>query len=394
MAKKKSGRKRARNNEGSVCRRADGRWQISLTVGMKPDGGPKRRTWYAATEQEAHDLRRDLAYQYSKGELQPNDPAPFSVIAQRWLTLKKASVQEQTHSSYAQMLKSHVLPSIGTMQVAKITRATIESLLIDLSAQGVGHRSKVLALWLTTSVLKYACNHGLLKANPAASVVIPKRHQRFRPSPWTHIETARFLDAACEERLYAAFYLLLVGGLRRGELLGLKWQTVDLVNGVIVVKEALRKRAGGGVEFAQPKTNSSRRQIYIGTDVVEVLKAHRGLQLLESTHAADLWVEHDLVFSTAIGTPIHPDNLKRVLKRICAQADVPVIRVHDLRHTYASLALRSKVDDKVLSQRLGHTDVTFTRSVYQHTCEDQHRSAALSMELLIGLRPDGQLLSN
>ena len=394
MSKKKNGRKRARNNEGSVNRRADGRWQISLSVGRKPDGSPKRRTWYAATEQQAHDRRRELAYQFSKGELQPNDPAPFKVVAEGWLAFKKADVQERTHNSYAQILKSHVLPSLGNMQVAKISRATIESLLIDLNAQGLGHKSRTLALWLTKSVLKRALDHGLLKTSPAAEVSMPKRKTRFEADTWTRDEAARFLEAARKERLFAAFCLLLACGLRRGELLGLKWRSVDLVNGEIKVKEALRKRSGGGVEFAEPKTKTSRRTLYIGQDVVGALCAHRDCQNVERTHAAELWHDIDLVFATAIGTPIHPDNLKRVLKRICAKATVPVIRVHDLRHTYASLALRGMVDDKVLSERLGHTDVAFTRSTYQHTCEDQHRSAALSMELLIGLRPDGQLLSN
>ena len=238
--------------------------------------------------------------------------------------------------------------------------------------------------WIVQAVLKYAVEHELISKNVAASIVVKHSSPSKGRTVWTPDQAARFVQVARADRQGIAFLLMLGCGLRRGEVLGLRWSAVDLERCFIEVKETLCKAVSGGVEFGAPKTAASQRIIFLAPDLVEALRAHKERQVRQRSASVGLWTDHDLVVCTEIGTPIHPDNVKRVLKRLCDQAAIDLIRVHDLRHTYASLALNHGIDDKVLSERLGHTNVAFTRSSYQHTYEQQHRTAALSLDALIG----------
>lgn len=393
--KKRKPRGRRRNQEGTITLRKDGRYQVAFPIGRTSDGKTKRLYRYAATEDQAELIRLDLAYRHSRGGLSLGDATTFGVVAMRWLRVKKSSVQPQTHHSYEHLLEKHMLPYIGEIPLRKLAHAHVEDLMLSLDCEKVGRRTRQLVLWLVRRVVGYCVDNGLLDRSPVGSVDLPRRTG---PSPrraWTADEARRFLEAAAGDRLHLAFYLMLLLGLRRGELLGLEWSSIDLARATLDVRQALRKSVRGGLEIAAPKTDSSHRRIHLPSDVVDLLVKHREEQDEERRVAGDAWWdEHDLVFRTSLGTPIHPDNLKRSLKRICLVADVPVIRIHDLRHTHASLALRWGLDDKVLSERLGHTDVSFTRRVYQHTYDDQHLLAALSMSDLVGQPPEGQLLSD
>jgi integrase len=396
-ASRKTNRKprgRRSNHEGTMTLRKDGRWQIAFTTGRTADGKAQRIYRYAATEDEAKTIRTEMAYQHSRGELAVPEAGSLDLLAQRWLSIKRIAVQPRTHHSYTQILKSHVLPVIGDVPFRKLTRSHIEGLLVRLDERDLGYRTMKLVLWIVSTILEYAVEHGLLSKNPARSLKVPKRPPPSQRRPWTAEQATRFLVAAKGDRLYPAFYLMLVLGLRRGELLGLKWEDVDVRDRSLRIANTLLKAVGGGLEFGDPKTPKSRRQVHLADDAIELLEVHRERQRAERRRAAELWKEHGLVFATAVGTPVHPDNLKRVLQRVCRIAGVPVIRIHDLRHTHASLALQCGTDDKVLSERLGHTNVAFTRSVYQHTYEEQHRKAALKMQALLGPGSETQLLSD
>ncbi|MDF1521999.1 MAG: site-specific integrase [Trueperaceae bacterium] len=393
--KKRKPRGRRRNHEGTITLRKDGRYQVAFPVGRTSDGKIKRLYRYASTEDQAEQIRLDLAYRHSRGDLALGDATTFRVAAMRWLRVKESSVQPQTHHSYRHLLEKHTLPYIGEIPLRKLAHANVEDLMVSLDREKVGRRTRKLVLWLARRVVGYCVDNGLLDRSPVRSVDLPRRTG---PSPrraWTADEARRFLEAATGDRLHLAFYLMLLLGLRRGELLGLSWSSIDLEHAALNISQSLRKSPGGGLEIADPKTESSRRRIHLPSDAIVLLANHREHQNEERRFAGDAWRDdHDLVFRTSLGTPIHPDNLKRSLKRICLVADVPVIRIHDLRHTHASLALQWGLDDKVLSERLGHTDVSFTRRVYQHTYEEQHRRAALSMQELFGRPSKGELLSD
>ena len=202
---------------------------------------------------------------------------------------------------------------------------------------------------------------------------------------WTANEAAAFIAAARGDRLYALFYLLLSLGLRRGEVCGLRWENVDLEKPTLRVSEAL-VTVKGKPELTTPKTLKSRRVLRLPLDVVQVLREHRAAQeqmnLENGVTPSNSWV-----FTLEQGRPVHPDSLKRVLARVCRVAGVRRVRIHDLRHTWASLARRAGVPLEVVSEKLGHTRSSFTADVYRHTFEDEHDAAALNLTELLAERP-------
>lgn len=383
MAKRRI-QKRRRNKEGSITKRKDGRWQVSFTVGKKPDGAPLRIYEYASSEDEARKRLIEMTYMHSRGALSTKEPIAFEELARRWLGVKAASVKRNTTASYRGMLEGHVLPVIGETRVDKIKVSTLEDLQACLLQKGLGSRTVSYAMWLTSAVLDSAVRDDLITKNPADGLHKLKLKSARPARALTAKETKAFLESAKAERLHTAFFLMLCLGLRRGEVLGLRWQDVHLEERYLDITCSLFVDPEKGYTFDVTKTPKGRRRLYLPEDAVAVLEAHKEAQERERRVAGDVWTSLGTVVTSEVGTPVHPDNLKRVMARICKRAGIAKIRIHDLRHTHASLALRSRVDDKVLSERLGHADVKFTRQIYQHTYEEQHRAAALSIAELVG----------
>ena len=163
--------------------------------------------------------------------------------------------------------------------------------------------------------------------------------------------------------------------MRRGELLGLRWQDVDWERGTVSVRQTVTVLKGAS-HIGPPKTKSARRTITVQVEVLDALKGHRRAQNERRLAAGPVWQDYDLVFSTGIGTPINPGNLDRDFYRLVKRVGVPRIRIHDLRHTNITLALRETGDIEVVSQRVGHANVSITLGTYAHVLPDQHQEVA------------------
>jgi len=377
--------KRRRNNEGSITQRKNGTFQVAYIVGKKADGTPKRVYRSASTEAEANRALLELRYQHARGDLLTAEPMTFGQLAARWLELREPTVKVNTIVSYRGLLAGHILPVIGGLRVDKVKLSGLEDLQAHLLGKGLAPRTVNYAMWLVSAVLESAVRNDLISKSPSTGLQSLRASQVRPARAFTREEAQAFIEAAREERHYVAFFLMLCLGLRRGEVLGLRWQDVDLHEGHLTINCTLRVAKETGYVFDSPKTVNSRRRLYLPPDAVDALRLHKENQELEQATAREVWRSVGTVITTQVGTPVHPDNLRRVLSRICARAGVPKLRIHDLRHTHASLVLRSQlVDDKVLSERLGHSDVRFTRQIYQHTYEEQHRAAALPMTALLG----------
>ena len=220
--------------------------------------------------------------------------------------------------------------------------------------------------------------HHVRTMNPVDAVdplPTPKREMIL----WTPHQAAAFLDVALPHRLYALFYLAMSTGMRRGELLGLRWR--DIKGGTLTVRQALVKTKGGDVRVETPKNNKT-RSLGLAPDVLEVLARHKQQQEIERERAADVgapWPAYDLVFSSEVGTPLYPDNPKRTLNKLCLAAGVPLVRLHDLRHLHSSVCIAQGVDPKMLADRLGHARASFTLDRYTHLFEEQRQRNAVSL---------------
>lgn len=249
---------------------------------------------------------------------------------------------------------------------------------------GVGLRTIEKSHSIIHASLNAAVKYGMIPSNPDKRTEPPKSKKK-EMKYMNKVEVHKFLRVAKEneDRNYALFYLAIVTGMRQGELLGLKWKNVDLENGIITVKQSLKRMIGGGLVISKPKTKSSIRSIRIGTESIDVLNGQMKNLEIEKMNNKDLWQYKDFVFPSTIGTAMDPSGLVKKFKLSLKEAGLSGIRFHDLRHTSASLMLNNGVDIFVASKRLGHAKPSITLDVYGHLLSSAQNDVAEKMEILI-----------
>jgi len=204
---------------------------------------------------------------------------------------------------------------------------------------------------------------------------------------WTRDELRSFLATVRDDRLYAAWVLLATTGMRRGELLGVRWSDIDFDGGSVAVRQTLSS-VGGKITFSTPKTAKSRRNVPLDPTTVEALRQHRDAQGKERVTWAEIYTDLDLVFCREDGSVLRPDTITRRFHELSKRAGVPLIRLHDVRHSYASLGLAAGTHPKVMAERLGHATVGITLDTYSHVAPALARHAADDLAALILGEPD------
>jgi integrase len=231
--------------------------------------------------------------------------------------------------------------------------------------------------------LKQAVNDGLVKRN-VCEAVKPPQLRREEIKSLTSKQAKLLLKQIRGDRLEALYVLGITAGLRQSELLGLKWEDVDLERGTLQVRRTLTGLKNGQPIFGSPKTAKSKRSIQLTVKALEALKRHHALQVEEEQRLAGLWQEHGLVFATRVGTPINRRNLViRSFKPLLNRAGLPKIRFHDLRHTCATLMLCGGIHPKVVQELLGHASVTITLDTYSHVLPSMQGEAAEKMDSML-----------
>ncbi|WP_084542211.1 tyrosine-type recombinase/integrase [Calidithermus chliarophilus] len=375
------------NNEGSIYKRSDGRYEYSLTV------NGKRHRGYAKTRKEAAKKLAELLSAYGRNLLPDPDRISVSEFIERWLAAVEHRVKPTTHLQYSISLRRHVTPVLGDVAVQRLQPLHLTHLYAELLKKRIrpNDPERLETLSPTTVRLVHRALHaalndavqwGLLPWNPAERVKPPKA-PRYVGEVWTPQEAWAFLAEAQHSRWYALFFLALMSGMRRGELLGLKWSDVDWRGACIWVRRNYTV-AGGEKVIHTPKTHRSSRPVDVGPDVLEVLRQHREKQEKERLEMGEDWANGDWVFTTSLGTPIEPGNLHREFVRVIQRAGVKRIRFHDLRDTHVSLLALAGMDAKVISERVGHANVSFTQQTYQHVFASQRKKAALAVSELLG----------
>ena len=201
--------------------------------------------------------------------------------------------------------------------------------------------------------------------------------------PYTVSEARKLLDVACNDRLEARWMIALTLGLRQGEVLGLGWQHVDTDRRLLTVNRALQKQPDGTLALVATKSQRSNRRLPMTESVAAALNRRSEDQMTERQLAGSLWRHSDLVFTTAVGTPIHPRNDYRGFRRLIADAQLRSVRLHDLRHTAASLLLAEGVAARVVMEILGHSQMSITLNTYTHVDPELNRDAAIRLERLL-----------
>ncbi len=350
-----------------------------------PRGGDGCRRWKRdtfGTKNEAQDaLVRMLAEAQRQMDCGYVDPGKLTVgeYLDQYLetvgpTLKPGSVITLQYNL------ARWKPIVGHILLAKLTRMDVQKGVNTLPSH-LAPITRACTFQALRQALRQAVGWDMLIRTPTAGVKPPAAPQR-EMKIWTSDEAERFLEKAkAKTRYYPIFVLGLKTGMRRGELLGVKWEDVDLSQGFITVRRSLYWMPPAPPIFQDPKTAGSRRKIPLDRGTVEMLKAHRKHQLEERLAAGPAWEDWGLIFCTEEnGRPIYGPNLVKQLKVSAREAKVPAIRFHDLRHTHATFLLQAGVSVKVVAERLGHTTVRITLDTYSHILPDMQEAAVKALE--------------
>lgn len=374
---------RRANGEGSIYRRKDGRWVAAIYV-LRADGGRVRRQVYGKTRGEVSAQLTAIAAKTAAGVPMAVERWTFRTYSEHWLDhVARARLRPSTLSSYRMMLRLHLWPTLGEVKLHAITPAKVRALLGAKREEDLSDRSVQLVHATLRTVLAEAVRDELVERNVAALVRVA-RPERREVAPWSPAEAAQFLRKTRGHRLHALFSVGVAVGLRRGELLGLRWSDVDWDAGTVRVRRVVQRVQGEGLVIGPPKTARSRRVVPLPSSSLRQLREHRSLQLAERLVARSEWQDEDLVFASTHGTVIEPRNLSRLFDALIKTAGVRRIRFHDLRHTCASLLLAQGVPARVVMDVLGHSQIAVTMDLYSHVMPSALREAADAMDRALG----------
>jgi integrase len=353
------------NGEGSIYRRKDGRWVGQYTVYTAK--GPKYRYIYGKTRAAvAEKLSKAIAAR-SSGFVSDVGNLTLGEYLDRWLADSlRGTVRASTCERHEINVRVHINPSLGNVRLKGLTPAHVRGLHREKLDSGLASATVRKIHSTLHKALSQAVSDGLIPRN-AADVKAPRPAPE-EMRPLSEGEACTFLDVAraSGDRFEPLYVLAITTGLRRGELLGLRWEDVDLERGTLRVGRSLVREEGRHT-VGETKTRRGRRQVNLTPRTVNALKAHRKRQLEERMRLAETYKDHGLVFSTSIGTPVNPENLvNRSFKPLLEKAGLPKIRFHNLRHTCATLLLGRGVHPKFVQELLGHATIAITLDTYSH----------------------------
>jgi integrase len=381
---------RAEALRGSV-RRRNSSWSVVLDIGIDPATGKRQQTRKAFPTRKAAEawLAASLKDAQQEAFQAPSSQTLGSFLAE-WLETIRPTIRPSTWASYEQKLRTHVVPRIGALPLRAVDPTRLNRLyseLIDGGKQnGDGRLAPKTVRHVHTTLqraLRDAVRWGKLPRNPA-EMADPPRGRSSAMQVWRPEQVASFLGQTKQNRLHACWFLAATTGMRRGELLGLRWSDVDLNNRRLAVTQAVIA-VGYEVLVSEPKTSKSRRSIALDPATVVLLGEHRDRQGHERLAAGELWQETGLVFTRQDGSVLHPHTLSYWFDKHSREAGLPSIRLHDVRHSYASAALSAGVHPKVVSERLGHSNIGITLDTYSHVLEGMQQDAADQVaDLILG----------
>ena len=366
---------RRANNEGSVYKRKDGRW--CAVVYLKGE----RIYLYARTRTEVVTKLKETQKQVDQGLTVRGARYSLGEYLQEWLVFVKSNLRPHTWEGYEQVTRSHIVPHLGTVRLKDLHPKQIQAL-YALKEKSLGPSTIRIIHAVLHKSLDQAIKWGLIGRNPADAVTRPRQNKK-EMSVLTPEQAQSLLSHLVGDRYEALYYLALTTGLRRGELLGLKWDDLDWVTGKLKVQRQLSRLKGEGLVFMQPKTRAGQRSIALGQGALEKLRNHAKLQQLERQFFENRWKDTGLIFTSLIGTPIDPKNLSNVHSKLIKDLGFPPIRFHDLRHTAATLMLIQGVHPKVVQERLGHSTIEMTLNTYSHVLPSLQDEAAAKIEELL-----------
>lgn len=380
--------KRNPNGAGSITRRKDGTYEARVYV-TTTDGQRKRISRYGKTHDEAAEKLAKAKELEDKGVPTPAKAWTLADFLTYWLEeIVKPNQRPNTYDKYETMVRLYLVPRLGKKKLTKLGIADLRKFFKELASAGVGGSTRQECMKTLRNALNRAMREELILRNVATLVDMPQATAK-EVIPWSGQEAITFLRSARSHRLYAAFVFSIVLGLRRGELLGLRWIDLDLSTGTAHPRKQVLRRTGIGLVHADLKTEHSKGALPLPRLCLEALGERRQLQRLERERAGTRWTEMDLVFTTETGGMIDPDGFSGTFERRVTRSTVRRIPLHHTRHTTGSLLALLGVHPNDAQKILRHSRITTTLGIYTHVTTDTQRAAAAKLSSSLRDRMNG-----
>lgn len=380
-----------RGSTTKVERKNGHKWQARVDLPRGPDDQRRQKTRTFDTKTEADRWLNKINHEINQGGFVEPSDTPFRLFAEDFLTDYAANnVKPTTYDRYEWSIEKHFNPAFGDTPLKDLTARAIQRFYTEklndgrLDGQDGGLSPTTVRQFhnLLHKIFETARKWGLVKHNPVKATDPPKPEtsemQYLDPD-----QTRTFIEA-CEgtDRYGDLCKMAVLTGLRRGELLGLRWKDVDMQNQVASIRQNLVRRPSGELVFQSPKSSDGERTVALTHRVIHTLQKHRKDQEAKREEVGSAWKgqEHDLVFTNKVGGPVDPSGLRTAFNNLLDAADLPQIRFHDLRHTHATLMLRNGEHPKVVSERLGHSRIQITLDRYSHVLPNMQGEAAQKLE--------------
>lgn len=370
--------KRRPQGDGTIRKRNDGRWEARIIIGHKNDGTPMYKSAFAKTQKSALKELHHLIELYRDVDLTEDCRMTLGEWLDKWLDEYMIfTIRESTLDSYRAMVKNQVKPFIGGKQIASLTTADMQKFYNKIKKEGRVREHPIHGKTLADSMVRgvhmmlhealdTAVKERLIAKNPTNGTTVPKcNYPEKQILGDDQLET--FLKAIKGHEYWCDFfYVEVMTGLRRGEICGLKWSDIDFDGQKLRIERSVSVKKGGGVSIGETKTETGVRSIRMPPSVADVLQNRKQTAITE-------WVFPNFMHPEQ---PISPATAYRKLKIILKHAGLPLIRFHDLRHTFATHATHGGVDPKTLAGILGHTNASFTLDTYTHVTNDMQKAAS------------------
>lgn len=369
------------NGEGSVCRRHDGRWQGSITIGRDDRGRLIRKYFYGKTRKETSEkLNRAIEELRDNRFINKSDNPTVEQWCHEWLwSYKRNSVKQKTFDQYETILRTHIIPDIGDIRLADLKTMHIQRIINKMHDSGLSHRTIEVMKIVMHAALKQAQRNKLVSENVCENVVLPRKQPK-------HIrvlnedEQTKLIAALKDNYIGRGLLFALYTGMRRGEVLALKWSDYDKNEKTISITKALSRvrtyNKNGNktmLTVTTPKTDTSIRTVPLIDKAVELLAEHRRKQERYMELVGDYYTDNDLIFSSSRGDYLDPGNFNRKLNKTVKKIGIAQISPHALRHSFATRGLEAEVSLKAMQELLGHSSITVTGDIYTHILKEQKR---------------------
>jgi len=349
----------------------------TINLGNDPITGKRRQTRISAkTVKELKRLYTAELHTVQNGDYYETSNATLAEYLKHWLGAIEPTIRPSSHRRFSEVVNGRIVPALGNVKLADVSPLHVQELYARCLTTGLSSTTVALYHNVLHRALDQAVKWRMIARN-VCDAVDPPREANPETKTWTTDEARSFLRLAASDDLAALWLLALNTGIRRGELLALRWQDLDLDldRGALAIRRTLT-RGTGALTFGEPKSKAGRRSLALPAVCVDALRAHRVTQLERRLSIGPAWQDNDLIFERGDGSLLHPNSLLNAFFRLTAAAGVPRIRFHDLRHTAATLMLANGEHPKIVQERLGHSDISMTLNRYSHVTMDMQRDAA------------------